>query len=322
MWLLISPTHAQDPLEPGLAAGSSLASRWRLSPSRRASSLRPLAENRRSRRHAHPHEPTEPLERGYEPRPSGRAADHRSSRGVPRDRRAIHPPTCRPAAHLLRQARQVRAPAALLTRRLHRGGPRAQRVTGGALDVPLTSAGVAAVGGRLPLAARFAGRRKMGVKWGAALPPASFVTRSSALDWTFEPTRGLEPLTARLQVGCATNCATSAGHENKSRDKDRDHARDDSHHGEGWSRQTAASVSGGGSVQKSRPRRHTGEADRPHMTTLATWLTGRPGSLAATLTYAVRSPASPAGRLSGRPPFSRWTAWRTTGRNPGSRSPR
>src|SRR4051795_10931383 len=26
-----------------------------------------------------------------------------------------------------------------------------------------------------------------------------------------EPTRGLEPLTARLQVGCATNCATSAG---------------------------------------------------------------------------------------------------------------
>ena len=25
-----------------------------------------------------------------------------------------------------------------------------------------------------------------------------------------EPTRGLEPLTARLQVGCATSCATSA----------------------------------------------------------------------------------------------------------------
>jgi hypothetical protein len=39
-----------------------------------------------------------------------------------------------------------------------------------------------------------------------------------------EPTRGLEPLTARLQVGCATNCATSAVPGNKSRNKDRDNA--------------------------------------------------------------------------------------------------
>jgi hypothetical protein len=43
-----------------------------------------------------------------------------------------------------------------------------------------------------------------------------------------EPTRGLEPLTARLQVGCATNCATSAGHGNKPRDKSRDNAGDNS----------------------------------------------------------------------------------------------
>src|SRR3712207_2288384 len=41
-----------------------------------------------------------------------------------------------------------------------------------------------------------------------------------------EPTGGLEPPTARLQVGCATSCATPAGHGNKSRDKDRDNARD------------------------------------------------------------------------------------------------
>ena len=35
--------------------------------------------------------------------------------------------------------------------------------------------------------------------------------RTGRLTWAFvEPTRGLEPLTARLQVGCATNCATSA----------------------------------------------------------------------------------------------------------------
>src|SRR3954471_18719278 len=111
-----------------------------------------------------------------------------------------------------------------------------------------------------------------------------------------EPTRGLEPLTARLQVGSATNCATSAGHENKSRDKDRDHARDDSHHGEGWSRQITASVSGAGSlpeeptaraVIRSRRRPPATAPERqagPHMTTLTTWLTGWPGSLAATLT--------------------------------------
>ncbi len=30
------------------------------------------------------------------------------------------------------------------------------------------------------------------------------------LSWESEPTRGLEPLTARLQVGCAASCATSA----------------------------------------------------------------------------------------------------------------
>src|SRR3954463_9266 len=46
----------------------------------------------------------------------------------------------------------------------------------------------------------------------------------TAVSWTFEPTGGLEPPTARLQVGCATNCATPAGHGNKSRDKDRDNA--------------------------------------------------------------------------------------------------
>ena len=28
--------------------------------------------------------------------------------------------------------------------------------------------------------------------------------------WGFEPARGLEPLTFRLQVECATNCATPA----------------------------------------------------------------------------------------------------------------
>lgn len=31
-----------------------------------------------------------------------------------------------------------------------------------------------------------------------------------AVTWGFEPARGLEPLTFRLQVGCATNCATPA----------------------------------------------------------------------------------------------------------------
>ena len=40
-----------------------------------------------------------------------------------------------------------------------------------------------------------------------------------------EPTRGLEPLTARLQVGCATSCATSAGQASRPRDKDRDSPR-------------------------------------------------------------------------------------------------
>src|SRR4051812_43884217 len=49
------------------------------------------------------------------------------------------------------------------------------------------------------------------------------------LSWAFEPTGGLEPPTARLQVGCATSCATPAGHGNKSRDKDRDNARDFRH---------------------------------------------------------------------------------------------
>ena len=43
-----------------------------------------------------------------------------------------------------------------------------------------------------------------------------------------EPTGGLEPPTARLQVGCATSCATPAGHGNKSRDKSKDNAGDDS----------------------------------------------------------------------------------------------
>src|SRR4051794_20896793 len=34
-------------------------------------------------------------------------------------------------------------------------------------------------------------------------------TRQAADQHLLEPTRGLEPLTARLQVGCATSCATS-----------------------------------------------------------------------------------------------------------------
>ena len=37
-----------------------------------------------------------------------------------------------------------------------------------------------------------------------------------------EPTRGLEPLTARLQVGCATSCATPAGHGDGPRGESRD----------------------------------------------------------------------------------------------------
>jgi hypothetical protein len=58
-----------------------------------------------------------------------------------------------------------------------------------------------------------------------------------------EPTRGLEPLTARLQVGCATNCATSAGHGNKSRDKHRDNAGNNS-----------AAASGGRALPRGSPR--------------------------------------------------------------------
>src|SRR5690349_23305471 len=41
-----------------------------------------------------------------------------------------------------------------------------------------------------------------------------------------EPTRGLEPRTARLQVECATNCATPADVRDTSRTQDRDSSRD------------------------------------------------------------------------------------------------
>ena len=44
---------------------------------------------------------------------------------------------------------------------------------------------------------------------------------SAEITHTIEPTRGLEPRTARLQVECATNCATPAGHGNTSRHQDR-----------------------------------------------------------------------------------------------------
>src|SRR3954464_11606152 len=58
------------------------------------------------------------------------------------------------------------------------------------------------------------------------MAPSGGQPAHTPVSWTFEPTRGLEPLTARLQVECATNCATPAGHGNKSRDKHRDNARD------------------------------------------------------------------------------------------------
>jgi hypothetical protein len=66
----------------------------------------------------------------------------------------------------------------------------------------------------------------------ASTETPSSLTRSSGVKHqpkqhrSHEPTRGLEPLTARLQVGCATNCATSAGHGRKSRNKHRDNAAD------------------------------------------------------------------------------------------------
>src|SRR3712207_5681794 len=68
----------------------------------------------------------------------------------------------------------------------------------------------------------------MGVKWGATLLFAPFGAQYSALNWTFEPTGGLEPPTARLQVGCAASCATPAGHGTTSRYEDRDLAGADS----------------------------------------------------------------------------------------------
>ncbi len=105
---------------------------------------------------------------------------------------------------------------------------------------PARFAGVAAVGERLPVVARFAGRRKMGIKWGATLLFAPFEPITAGGAALFEPTRGLEPLTARLQVGCATNCATSAGHGNKSRDKDRDNAGENSGASAASARQSCA----------------------------------------------------------------------------------
>src|SRR5215217_6396383 len=59
-------------------------------------------------------------------------------------------------------------------------------------------------------------------------PRGRFPPRQAGRHRGGEPTRGLEPLTARLQVGCATSCATPAGHGNKSRDKHRDNAGDNS----------------------------------------------------------------------------------------------
>lgn len=49
----------------------------------------------------------------------------------------------------------------------------------------------------------------MGKEWIRVLSrPDSWRSRWS--ERGSEPTKGLEPLTARLQVGCATNCATPA----------------------------------------------------------------------------------------------------------------
>ena len=109
-----------------------------------------------------------------------------------------------------------------------------------------------------------------------------------------EPTGGLEPPTARLQVGCATSCATPAGHGNKSRDKDRDNAGDNS---------AAASARGPGPATRRGTgggrSRHEGapSASRSRVTT-GTRAPGRVGLRATSSNMSAR--AETRGALAGR----------------------
>jgi hypothetical protein len=74
--------------------------------------------------------------------------------------------------------------------------------------------------GRVPIPARTTLYRLLAI----CLPCAT--TTGAGRRELCEPTGGLEPPTARLQVGCATSCATPAGHGTGSRDKHRETARD------------------------------------------------------------------------------------------------